>query len=72
MVYPISSLREGRTAKIVEAGKEALFLNLHPGELVTIGPRKAEDTLWTMKLRDGSEILLDHQTADSILVKAIN
>ncbi len=33
MVYPISSLREGKnTAKIMEAGKEALFLNLHPGE----------------------------------------
>jgi ABC-type Mn2+/Zn2+ transport system permease subunit/Mn-dependent DtxR family transcriptional regulator len=72
MVYPISSLREGRTVRIMEAGKEALFLNLHPGELVTIGPRKADDTLWTIRLQDGNEILLDHKTADSILVKAID
>ncbi len=40
--------------------------------MVTIGPRKADDTLWTIRLQDGSEILLDHKTADSILVKTIN
>jgi manganese/iron transport system permease protein/iron/zinc/copper transport system permease protein len=72
MVYPISSLREGRTAKIVEVGEGAQSLDLAPGEVVTIGPRKAEDTLWSVKRNDGTELLVDHKNADLIMVKAVN
>jgi len=71
-VYPISSLREGRTAKVVEVGKEAQSLVLQPGELVTIGPRKGEGALWTIKRQDGSELLLEHKAADAILVKVVS
>ena len=71
-ICPLSTLRTGRAATIVTLPKESLSLGLTPGESIIVGPRSDGETLWSVKRRDGSELLLDHKSADSILVKTID
>jgi Mn-dependent DtxR family transcriptional regulator len=68
-ICPISALREGRAAAIVSLGKQGESIDIKFGESVIVGPRKLGGTLWSIRRQDGSEILLDHKTADSVLAK---
>ncbi len=69
-ICPVSALRAGRTGVIVTIGEGLPSVDLRPGDSVVIGPRKAEDTVWSVTRRDGVEVLLDHKAADSVLIRA--
>ena len=67
----VSMLRQGRKAKVVRVTAGGKQLSLDPGELVTVGPRVEDDQVWTLIRSDGDQIRLDHDQADSVIVKPI-
>ncbi len=63
-----SLLREGRTATVLEIRPPAEGTSLAVGMKVVAGPRRDAGAVWTLRLPDGREIQLDHQTADAVTV----
>lgn len=63
-----SMLREGRRTKVARVTQGGSSLGLTPGESITVGPRIRDDQVWTLIRDDGSELQLDHDQADSVIV----
>lgn len=63
-----SLLREGRVATVTAIRPPAEKTPLTVGMRVVVGPRRDRGAVWTLHLPDGSELLLDHQTADAVTV----
>jgi len=64
-----SLLREGHRGTITRAGPRVPDPRLQAGVEIQMGPRRAEGTVWTVILPDGSEIPLDHPAADDLIVQ---
>lgn len=67
----VSMLRKGRRAKVVRITAGGKQLGLDAGEMVTVGPRVEDDQVWTLIRHNGTQIRLDHDQADSVIVKPI-
>lgn len=67
----VSMLRQGRQAKVVRVTAGGKKLGLSAGELVTVGPRLEDEQVWTLIQNDGNQVRLDHDQADSVIVKPI-
>lgn len=65
----VSLLRQGRRATVIALGEKARQTPLQEGMQITAGPRQKDGAMWTLILPNGSEVLLDHQTADTVMVK---
>ena len=62
-------LREGHRGVIVAVGEAAVETALQPQDLVTVGPRRGDDQIWTLRLSDGRDVELDHRAADAVIVR---
>jgi manganese/iron transport system permease protein/iron/zinc/copper transport system permease protein len=69
-VCKLSVLRKGARAK-VKSIDTSLSDNLEIGEEILIGPRKEEGALWTVIRADGTEMTLDHESADNVETLAL-
>jgi ABC-type Mn2+/Zn2+ transport system permease subunit/Mn-dependent DtxR family transcriptional regulator len=63
---PASFLREGRRATIVSAPSRT---GLSTGQRIAMAPRRDDGKTWVAKREDGKEVLLDHATADAVMVQ---
>ena len=63
-----SLLRRGRHATVVSVGPDAARGGLQPGDTIRIGERRDDGATWVVLRSDDSEVLLDHQGADGLLV----
>lgn len=61
-----SLLREGRRGTVVSAGAG---VSLQPGEHITAGPREQEGKVWVFRDSSGSETRINHEEADSVIVR---
>ena len=61
-----SLLRNGRCGTVVAAGPG---IALQPGERITTQPREDTGKVWVFRDSAGREIRLDHQQADSVIVR---
>lgn len=64
----LSHLREGVSAEILEAPTDVHVKGLTPGVIIKVGSRP-NNSEWSVSTPDGSGLVLDHQSADSIKVK---
>lgn len=71
-VFSLSLLRPGREVQIhsIGSGGEQDGVALKPGDKIRIESRSDEGKKWVILKEDGERILLDHETVDSILVRA--
>jgi ABC-type Mn2+/Zn2+ transport system permease subunit/Mn-dependent DtxR family transcriptional regulator len=68
-VCRLSVLREGRRATVQSVEGTERGVNLKAGDSVSVGPRRDEGLLWAVIKADGTEVLVDHEAADGILVR---
>jgi manganese/iron transport system permease protein/iron/zinc/copper transport system permease protein len=61
-------LREGYRAQIVEKRPCETPVDVEVGEVVSMGERSEDGTIWTVITASGKELKLDHEQADSLLV----
>ena len=66
-----SMLREGHRAVVTHLQSGAEQTPLRVGMEVKAGRRSADGRNWTLHLPDGSEVSLDHETADSVTVTLV-
>lgn len=65
-----SVLRAGRKAIVQKVGPLAESFGFKPGDVVTMGERSSDGKIWTLICEDGRELQLDHDQADSLIVRA--
>ena len=68
----ISLLREGHRVLVQELLDDAAELPLVTGDIVQLGPRKGEETLWTLVRENGESLAISHRQADAVLVKIVS
>ena len=64
-----SLLRAGHTATVLAAGPQLQGTSLVPGEQITAGQREEEGRMWTFQTSSGDTVRLNHQQADSVVVR---
>ena len=64
----VALLREGHCGTIAQIEGKLTGPQLTLGGHITMGPRKENGDVWTMRLADGRWIELDHSAADSVVV----
>jgi manganese/iron transport system permease protein/iron/zinc/copper transport system permease protein len=64
-----SLLRQGHVATVDAVLAPADDAVLRPGMSVRVGPRRDNETVWTLILPDGREVELDHDAADAVMVR---
>jgi len=62
-------LREGRSGVVVSVGPEASGTQLAEGMPITAGKREGEGKVWTFDTPSGRRVRLNHQQADSVVVR---
>lgn len=70
----LSVLREGNVAVVQRVGQGAASLEargLRTQTQITIGPRSADGKRWTLVIGDGSQLELDHDQADAVVVRVV-
>ncbi len=65
----LSLLREGNVARVHQIHPAAEGLGVDVGDLITIGKRSLDGTLWSCVTADGSEVSLNHDQADAVIVR---
>jgi hypothetical protein len=68
-VVPLSYFRTGREGVIEKVPEDAADTGLVSGDKVRMEGRQHEGKSWFVTREDGTKIILDHDTADKILVK---
>ncbi|MFC1834276.1 iron chelate uptake ABC transporter family permease subunit [Thermodesulfobacteriota bacterium] len=68
-VCSLSYLREGICGVIEKVTPGAESVDLTPGQSIRVGPREDGGAKWTVIGEDGKEMQLDHEAADSIMVR---
>lgn len=68
-VCSLSYLRDGANGEILEAPENLRQMGLRPGVGIRVGRRKENVTEWPVFLNNGSELVLDHKSADGLLIK---
>lgn len=71
-ICSLSFLREGTKCEIISAQEPEAQLGLTGGMKITVGPRSSDQKTWTVVREDGSEIALNHKSADSIEVRIVS
>ena len=66
-----SLLRTGNKATVQRVGPLADSFGFKPGDVVTMGARLENGTIWTLIAADGRELKLDHDQADSLIVRMV-
>jgi manganese/iron transport system permease protein/iron/zinc/copper transport system permease protein len=66
-LLPLSFLRQGDEG-VVEKVPEG-FTKLQEGDAVRMAPRRDDGKTWVAIRADGQELLLNHDTADEVLVR---
>lgn len=64
-----SQLRQGNEAVVQSVGPLADSFGFKPGDVVTMGERLENGTIWTLIAADGRELKLDHDQADALIVR---
>ncbi len=64
-----SLLREGNRASVQRVGALADSFGFKPGDTITMGKRSDGGKTWTLIAEDGRELKLDHEQADSLIVR---
>jgi len=67
--FVLSLLREGDRAIVRRIEVAAKECGLAAGDLVVMGPRKLDGTIWTLHTGDGRELALSHGQADAVLIR---
>jgi ABC-type Mn2+/Zn2+ transport system permease subunit/Mn-dependent DtxR family transcriptional regulator len=68
-VVKAALLREGHSGTIEDILYNLSGPSITKGGHITVGPRKENGTIWTLRLADGRWMELDHGAADSVLVR---
>lgn len=67
----LSVLREGRRAVVASLDSGAIHLGLSPGDLISVGPRQDNGSIWTVHPENANDLRLDHATADAVTVRVM-
>lgn len=70
-VTSLSMLRKGHKAVVDRISEKFPSIRLKPGEEICMASRKDSGNLWVAVKADGTEILLDHDQADAIMVRCL-
>jgi manganese/iron transport system permease protein/iron/zinc/copper transport system permease protein len=62
-------LRDGRCGVVVAVGPKVRDMPLKVGTSITAGKREENGRLWTFATPSGQHVRLDHEQADSVLVR---
>ena len=65
----VSVLRNGHRVRVQSILANARSLPIRTNEVVTVGERRVNNTVWTLVFDDGQVIELSHDQADAVLVK---
>ncbi len=71
-ICSLSLLRDGATVEVITLAGLETQLPLYAGMKITVGPRSADQSRWSIILEDGSRLVLDHEAADSLKVKILS
>ena len=66
-----SLLRKGNRASVRSVGVLAETFGFKPGDIITMGERADNGKTWTLIAEDGRELQLDHEQADSLIVRMV-
>ena len=66
-----SLLRKGNKATVQSVGPLADSFGFKPGDVVTMGGRLENGTIWTLIAADGRELKLNHEQADALIVRMV-
>ncbi len=67
-VVPLSMLRQGYSGIVETIYDAASATGLSPGDRIHMAPREDDGKTWVVVKQDGTEIRLEHQTADHIRI----
>jgi len=67
----LSLLREGKSATVESIEEAAQAANLKVGESILAGQRREDGNLWRVIKSDNTEVLLDHEAADAVVVRVL-
>ena len=69
--FVCSLLRKGNRATVQHVGRLAETFGFKPGDIIIMGDRADGGKTWTLIAEDGRELKLDHQQADSLIVRML-